>query len=130
MVVGRALPDKTFADVREAVMDQMPHERIRGPVERQPALVAACDEAHPSEQGELMARDGQREIERASEVPNGQLVVRERVHERDSDWIREDFEYLYGPTEYLGRCEPVLRRFDLLAIDDFGQRVLDGHSHS
>ncbi len=124
MVVRSALSAEFSTDVGQAVMDQVPHERVRGLVVGEPALVAAGDEAHPSQEGQLMTRDGEGEIVRTSEVADRQLIVRERVHERYPDWIREEFEDLHRLHEHLGRGEPVAGRLDLGDADDCREHAL------
>ncbi len=130
MVVGCILQAEPLTHVSQAVVDQVAYELVRRVVVSEPALVACGDEAHHSQQRKLVTGNGQRQIERAREVPDRQLVMRERVHEREPDWVREQLEDLRGFRERLRVGETASGRPDLLSADDFGQRALRLCYHS
>jgi len=120
-MVLRCVPEaESLTHVGQAVVDQVAYELVRGTVVGEPALVARCDEAHSSQQRELVTRDGQREIERPREVPDRQLVVRQRMHEREPNGVREEPEDLRGLPEHPRGRETVPGRTDLLGTDHFG----------
>lgn len=129
MVVPRAYVERLI-HVGETVVDEMPDELVGSPVIREPALVPRGDEAHPSQEGQLMARDRQREIEGVRDVADGQLVMRERVHEREADRVREEPEDLRRLPEHPRSGESVPGRPDLPGADDFGESALRFCYHS
>lgn len=114
----------------QTVVDEMADEDVVDAVVREPALVPRRDEKHPSKEGQLVARDRQREIQGVSDVPDGQLVVRERVHERKPDRICQEPEDLRRSAEHVGRRETAPGGSDFLPADDFGERALRLCYHS
>jgi hypothetical protein len=100
VVVPRA-PVKRLIRVRKTVVDEMPDELIGSTVIGEPALVPRSDEAHSSQEGQLVARDRQREVEGVRDVADSQLVMRERVHERESNRVRKQPEDLSRLPKHL-----------------------------
>ena len=111
-------------------MDQVAHELVRDAVIGEPARIARGDEAHPSQSRQLVTRYRQREIQRAREIPHGQLVMRERVHECESDGVRQNLEDFHGLSEHVGCRKAVLGRLDLLRTDYFWERAPRLRYHS
>ena len=126
----RRTPVKRVIHMGKTVVDKMADEHIANPVIRQPALVPRRDEEHSSQEGQLVARDRQREIEGVRDVPNGQLVMRERVQERKPNRICQESEDLRGPPEHLRSGEAAPGRLDFLLADDFGESALGFCYHS
>lgn len=110
--------------MRETVVDKMADEHIGNPVIREPAFVPRRDEKHSSQEGQLVARDREREIEGVRDVANGQLVMRERVHEREPDRVCEEPEDFRCPPEHLRGGEASPGCPDFLLADDFGKSAL------
>lgn len=129
VVVERA-PVKGVIDMGKTVVDKMTDEHIGNPVIRKPALVPRRDEEHPPQEGQLVARDRQREIEGVRDVPDGQLVMRECVHERKPNRACEEPEDLRCPPEHLRRGEAAPGPPDFLPADDFGESSLRFCYHS
>ena len=129
VVVARA-PVKRLIRVRKTVVDEMPDELIGSTVIREPALVPRIDEAHSAQEGQLVARDRQREVEGVRDVADSQLVMRERVHERESNRVRKQPEDLSRLPKHLRGGESVPSDPDFLRANDFGESALGICYHS
>ena len=124
VVVAPCPHSKRFAGVGKAVVNEMTDEIVCGPVVREPALVPRRDESHPSQEGQLVARDREREIECVRDVADGERVMGEGVHEREANRVREEPEDLRGLAERLPWRQSVPSRPNSSRADDFGEHVL------
>ena len=79
MVVRDAAHPQGRACVGEAVVHQVADELVRGAVVGEAALIARGDEPHPSQPRQMVTRPGQRQTQRAREIPHGELVMCQRV---------------------------------------------------
>jgi hypothetical protein len=82
-------------DVGEAVVDQASHKVIDHAVIRLPSILAERYELEPPEERQLMAYDGHRQAKGLGDVANAELVMGQRVHDADSDRVREGLEDLH-----------------------------------
>lgn len=87
-------------DVREAVVNEVSHELVDHAVERVAPVVAPGDKAQSTQDRELLARDGLRDVEGACKVPHAHLVMNQRVDDRYAQRIRQCLEDLYGVREH------------------------------
>jgi len=87
-------------DMRKAVMHEVAYKVVDHAIERVPSIFTTSNETKPTQHREVLARDCLRDVERAREVANAQLVMGERVNDRDSQGIRKCLEYLHCIREH------------------------------
>lgn len=130
VVVRRPRHAEALTHVGEAVVNEVAYKVIGRTVERQAALISGGDELHAPQQRQLMARDGQRQIQRAREISDAQLVVRERVDDAEAHRARQDPEHLDGVEPHIFGGQSGAGRGHFPSIDELGQRMSRRCLHS
>lgn len=117
---------EALSHVGETIVDEVAREVAGRAVEREAALTSGGDQLHAPQQRQLMARDGQRQIQRPRQIAHAELVMREGVHDADPHRARQHLEHLDGVLHHiLGRQSGAGRR-NFLAIDDSRERMSRG----
>jgi hypothetical protein len=130
VVVRRPGHAEALAHVGEAVVNEVAHKVIGRTVERQAPFTSGGHELHAPQQRQLMARGGQRQIQRAREISDAQLVVRKRVHDADAHRARQDLEYLDRVEQHTIGGQSRASRGHFSSIHELGQRLSRRRLHS
>lgn len=114
--------------VTERIVDKPPDELVRGAVDGEPSLVTAGDEAHPAQQGELMAHGRQWQLEGVREIAYRELVMGQRMKDADTDRICESLEDLDRFVDHVGGRDTVASRANSIGVEH-GRELIRGNIH-